>query len=108
MIEPMSVVSPPQTEMVSISTKRKGETVHTPIVMSLDDAKSQYIKTPMNEEYKPYSGSSWLVQLQNDDGTDSDSCPEGLVSVYHCFSRDSHLPRDSQSAIVHCNTRSNG
>lgn len=30
----------------------------TPIVISLDVAKNQYIKTPMNEEYKPNCGGS--------------------------------------------------
>lgn len=29
--------------------------LQTPIVISLDVAKNQYIKTPMNEEYKPNS-----------------------------------------------------
>ena len=30
----------------------------TPIVISLDVAKNQYINTPMNEEYKPNCGGS--------------------------------------------------
>ena len=30
----------------------------TPMVISLEVAKNQYIKTPMNEEYRPNSGGS--------------------------------------------------
>jgi hypothetical protein len=36
------------------SSERGSDVQLTPMVMSLDVAKNQYIKTPMKEEYNPY------------------------------------------------------